>query len=230
MLLNFLNVSLAVSGLLHAAGGTPSSKTSTSSLCPGSQESLDSVKLVFNDARIPDDVKIEFQPQALLNIAWPSPDYETGPTYTYPGRHLRDNLTYTTPMFSATSLPNDKHGPFIILMFTPDVPATEKPSIRDFIGSDFYVTHGTGGALVNQTTPVANWRRPLPPRISQGQRYIFLMYDQPPTFDGPTSLGNTTFRNFDIVDYAVRNGLGDPVAGTFVYIESNASCWRDGCT
>ncbi|PPQ99235.1 hypothetical protein CVT24_009254 [Panaeolus cyanescens] len=232
MLSNFLNILVILHPLFHIASGSLSSKPDATA-CPEFRESLQAVKLVFHDAAIPGDLKIDFEPQALLNIAWPPPDPETEPVYTYPGRHLLDNVTFATPTFTATGLHDDNQGPFVIIMLAPDVPASEKPSLREFIGSDFYVTHrrGKGGSvLVNQTVAVAQWRRPHPPRTSPEQRYVFLMYDQPPTFNSTLNLDNTTFRNFDVVDYAVRNGLGDPIAGTFMYIESNASCWRDGCT
>ncbi|KAF9053219.1 phosphatidylethanolamine-binding protein [Panaeolus papilionaceus] len=119
-------------------------------------------------------------------------------------------------------------GPFVIVMFDPDVPATEKPSIRDFIGSDFYVDRQSS-VLKNRTAAIASWRRPSPPRRSQQERYVFLMYKQPLTFNNTVNLDNTTFRNFDVADYALKNGLSLPIAGTFLNIESNASCWRDGC-
>ncbi|KAF9053217.1 hypothetical protein BJ165DRAFT_848877 [Panaeolus papilionaceus] len=52
-------------------------------------------------------------------------------------------------------------------------------------------------------------------------------HQQPGGFNHHHHLINT--RHFNLTKYARHRDLGDPIAGTFAYIESKVSCWSDGC-
>ncbi|KAF9053220.1 phosphatidylethanolamine-binding protein [Panaeolus papilionaceus] len=115
-------------------------------------------------------------------------------------------------------------------MLDPDAPTPEQPtskSNRHFIGCNYYQTWGDH-VLRNTTQPPSRWYRPLPLPNSREHRYVFLVYSQPKSFDWTIIYERSTHEHFDIAAYAEQNKLGNPIAGNFFWIESNASCWREG--
>ena len=50
-------------------------------------------------------------------------------------------------------------------------------------------------------------------------RYVFLLFAQPPAFNSQTELNATTsIQNFNISQFAIDVGLGNPLGGTFMRV------------
>ncbi|THU84052.1 PEBP-like protein [Dendrothele bispora CBS 962.96] len=186
----------------------------------GQDSSLSDVKSAFDEANIPADIGINFDPTVLLEVAFPQPD---GSVITLKaGVQLPRNATAGPPVFSVSSDTADAAGPgpFVVAAVDPDAPTPQQPTsaqIRHFLGSDF--TQEADGALVNSTAAISGFRQPTPPAGSDAHRYIFLLFNQPEGFDDQTLVNSSSpVDHFDIAAFADATGLGDPIGGTFMLV------------
>ncbi|THU81303.1 hypothetical protein K435DRAFT_936772, partial [Dendrothele bispora CBS 962.96] len=149
----------------------------------GQENCLSDVKSVFNEANIPADIGINFDPTVLLEVSFSQ--FDGSVIMLKAGVQLPP--TAGPPVFSISSdtVTVDAVGPgsFVIAAVDPDAPNPQQPAIaqvRHFSGSGF--TQETGGALVNSTAAISEFMRLTPPAGSDAHRYVFLLFNQPAEF------------------------------------------------
>ncbi|KAF5353389.1 hypothetical protein D9756_008063 [Leucocoprinus leucothites] len=192
------------------------------------------VKDAFNKAHIPQDIGINFNPSALLEVAFPVRD--SFPVVVHAGEHVPVNSTAGPPIFTLLSLPSisshsrPKHSEFVIIAIDPDAPSPQEPifgPVRHFLGGDFSpLKLGPFGLetplLVNSTPAISEFLQPGPPAGSDPHRYIFLAYNQPKGFDQQKLVTpQTNVLNWDLKDFVDGVGLGDPIAGTYMLVSAD---------
>ncbi|KAJ3567086.1 hypothetical protein NP233_g6597 [Leucocoprinus birnbaumii] len=174
------------------------------------------VKQTFDDANIPADLSIKFDPTALLEVTFPEPG--ASPITIHAGQQLPRDSTAGPPTFSL--LGTSRRGPFVVAAVDPDAPTPQAPTsaqIRHFLGGNF--TPGRSGLLSNSTPALSEFRQPTPPAGSDAHRYIFLVFEQPAGFNQQTVVTPTTpVQLFNISSFADAVGLGNPIAGTFMLV------------
>ncbi|THU91469.1 hypothetical protein K435DRAFT_863387 [Dendrothele bispora CBS 962.96] len=105
----------------------------------GQENCLSDVKSAFDEANIPADIDINFDPTALLEVSFL-------------------NLMAA---ISSDTVDAAGPGPFVIAAVDPDAPNPQQPAIaqvRHFLGSG--ITQETGGTLVNSTAAISEFMRP----------------------------------------------------------------------
>ncbi|THU91460.1 hypothetical protein K435DRAFT_863376 [Dendrothele bispora CBS 962.96] len=140
---------------------------------------LSDMKAMFDEANIPADIGINFDPTVLLEVSFSQPDSSV--IMLKAGVQLPCNATAGPPVFSICCISSDTvdaagPGPFVIAAVDPDAPNPQQLTIaqvRHFLGSDF--TQETGGALVNSITAISEFMRPTPPAGSDAHRYASLI-------------------------------------------------------
>ncbi|KAF8644431.1 hypothetical protein AX16_008490 [Volvariella volvacea WC 439] len=182
--------------------------------------SLSAVKQAFDKANIPTNLAINFNPQALLQVSLPQPSARE--ITLSAGVQLLRNQTAGPPTFSVTGAAQTGLGPFVIASVDPDAPTPQNPTnaqIRHFLGGNFFLSSDRGGLLSNSTPAISGYRQPTPPAGSDAHRYIFLLYKQPAGFNQQTIVTpSTSIAGFNISNFALRVGLGDPIGGTFMLV------------
>ncbi|KAF9446376.1 PEBP-like protein [Macrolepiota fuliginosa MF-IS2] len=174
------------------------------------------VKQAFDNANIPTDIEITFNPTALLEVTFP----ETGsnPITIHAGEQLPRNSTAGPPTFRVVGA--NSNGPFVVATVDPDAPTPQNPTsaeIRHFLGGNFRAN--AGGLLTNSTPAISNFLQPTPPAGSDAHRYIFLLFNQPAGFNQQTFVTSSTSTSlFNISAFAQEVGLGNPIAGTFMLV------------
>ncbi|EKM75533.1 hypothetical protein AGABI1DRAFT_132198 [Agaricus bisporus var. burnettii JB137-S8] len=178
-------------------------------LLVGAQDtSIRDVRRAFADANIPEDLSINFEPTALLQVTFPQRGSD--PITLHAGVQLPRDSTAGPPTYavSGTSCP----GPFVIASVDPDAPTPQTPTssqIRHFLGGNF-------------SPRGSNGMQPTPPAGSDAHRYIFLLFEQPEGFNDQTVVTpETPISLFNISAFAAEVGLGDPIAGTFMLVAPN---------
>ncbi|KAG6877102.1 hypothetical protein C0993_010244 [Termitomyces sp. T159_Od127] len=179
------------------------------------------VKQAFEDASIPTDLFINFDPSALLEVTFPEPGSQ--PITLHAGVQLPRNATAGPPEFGV--IDDVGEGPFVVATVDPDALTPQDPSeaqIRHFLGPNFFVKCLPGDnvhTLVNRTPAISEFLQPTPPAGSDAHRYIFLLFNQPVSFNAQTLVTPTTpIELFNISAFAAATGLGDPIAGTFMLV------------
>ncbi|VDB91787.1 unnamed protein product [Peniophora sp. CBMAI 1063] len=204
--------------------------------------SLATVVAAFNDANIPADAFITFDPSLLLQVQFPQANGTLVDVTA--GVQLPRNATVGPPLFNVVEanetitnsaskgrLPPIKGGPldstdFVVAMVDLDAPTPQDPTsaqIRHFLGSNFTLASPSAGSdlapLVNNTPAISNFLQPTPPAGSDAHRYVFLLFTQSPDFDEQTLVNaSTSIANFNISSFAAATGLGDPLAGSFMLV------------
>ncbi|KAH0586633.1 hypothetical protein H2248_007851 [Termitomyces sp. 'cryptogamus'] len=196
---------------------------SLAGLAVSQDHSLSAVKAAFDAASIPQDLFINFNPTALLEVTFPQP---TGNSITLSaGVQLPRNATAGPPTFGAIG--DIGNGPFVIATVDPDAPTPQDPTeaqIRHFLGPNYFTQSLQNGqdhveALVNRTPALSEFKQPTPPAGSDAHRYIFLLFNQPDMFNAQRLVTATTpIDLFNISAFAAATGLGDPIAGTFMRV------------
>ncbi|KAF7378126.1 hypothetical protein MSAN_00236900 [Mycena sanguinolenta] len=176
---------------------------------------IPAVKKAFDDADIPEDIEIVFNPTALLEVSLPQ---TVGPPIIlHAGIHVPRNDTAGPPTFHVVG--NVGHGPFVVATVDPDAPTPADPTeaqVRHFLGGNFF---NENGLLVNVTPAVSEFRQPTPPAGSPAHRYTFLLFNQSPEFNSQTLVNASTIvTNFNISQFASAVDLGNPIAGTFMLV------------
>ncbi|KAF9522743.1 PEBP-like protein [Crepidotus variabilis] len=190
--------------------------------------SLRTVKQAFKNAKLPHTLGIEFKPKALLDVVFLA-DTSKPPIDVIAGMAVLKNDTSTQPSFSVTFPgkrvipPEYGSGPFVVTVLDPDAPSPQNTSwaqVRHFLAGNFYFEFGASGPqLVNKTPAVSDWKAPSPPEGSDAHKYAFLLYKQSPEFNDQTLVNSSTpIKNFNISQFAVATGLGQPIAGTFILV------------
>ncbi|KAG6909253.1 hypothetical protein DXG01_001435 [Tephrocybe rancida] len=182
---------------------------------------LNVVKRAFEDASIPANLAIKFNPSALLEVTFPE---STGKDVTlHAGIQLPRNSTAGPPTFSAIG--DIGNGPFLIATVDPDAPTPQAPTsaqIRHFLAPNFFANgrpFTPVQSLDNGTAAISEFLQPTPPAGSDAHRYIFLLFKQPRGFNDQTLVTPATpIQLFNISTFAVATGLGDPIAGTFMLV------------
>lgn len=181
---------------------------------------IQTVEQAFDNANIPEDLSITFNPNALLEVTFPEPGAD--PITIHAGQQLPRDSTAGPPTFTLRD--SSCQGPFVIAAVDPDAPTPQDPTnaqIRHFLGGNF--TPNTSGLLSNSTPALSEFRQPTPPAGSDAHRYIFLLFEQPRGFNSQTVVNTTTpVQNFDIAAFASAVGLGDPIAGSFMLVALDA--------
>ncbi|KAF5347065.1 hypothetical protein D9758_011655 [Tetrapyrgos nigripes] len=195
----------------------------------GQGMSTETMKQAFGDAAIVPDVLGQFEPEAVLSVAYnPAEDH---PVYVVSGGNLTGNETSFMPSFWLTfqdmSLLNST---FIITMIDPDAPSPQNRSlsqVRHLVLADVHIngsaSEGTVTAqLTNSSAALSEYLAPAPPAGTH--RYIFLLWKAPGGFDksAVASSFNPVPTGFNVSEFAETFGLGSPVAGTF-FFEAPAS-------
>ncbi|KAJ7726686.1 phosphatidylethanolamine-binding protein [Mycena maculata] len=104
-------------------------------------------------------------------------------------------------------------------MVDPDAPTPQNPTFSELchlLGGEFY---NHGGHLVNATPAVSEFVQPAPPAGSDAHRYIFLLFKQSCAFVHQQLINaSTSILSLNISQFASAVELGDPLAGTFMYV------------
>ncbi|KAJ8080945.1 hypothetical protein PM082_017780 [Marasmius tenuissimus] len=190
------------------------------SLVLGQDTNVRTVKNAFEAANIPEDLSINFNPTALLEVSLPQSD---GCSITlHAGIQLPRNATAGPPSFAVRG--NVGGGQFVVATVDPDAPTPQDPTsaqIRHFLGGNF---NNAGGNLRNTTPAISEFLQPTPPAGSDAHRYIFLLFRQSPEFASQTEVTPTTpISLFNISAFAADVNLGDPIAGTFMLVAPDPS-------
>ncbi|KAJ7643973.1 PEBP-like protein [Roridomyces roridus] len=177
--------------------------------------SIADVEEAFVAANIPEDLHITFEPTALLEVSLPQ---ATGSLITLKaGIQVPQNDTAGPPTFQVVG--DVGQGPFVVAAVDPDAPTPQAPTvaqIRHFLGGNF---NNEGGLLVNSTPAISEFLQPSPPAGSDAHRYVFLLFHQSAEFASQTLInGNTSIENFNISAFAAAVDLGNPIAGTFMFV------------
>ncbi|TFK38968.1 PEBP-like protein [Crucibulum laeve] len=183
--------------------------------------SLQAVKKAFDDAHIPGNLAITFNPKVLLEVTFPEPGKL--PITLHAGVHLPRNSTAGPPAFSVIG--TKSKGPFVVAAVDPDAPTPQTPTsaqIRHFLGGNFsarQIWRASTPLLTNSTPAVTEFHQPTPPAGSDAHRYVFLIFEQPAGFNAQTFVAPTTSISlFNISQFASEVGLGAPIGGTFMLV------------
>ncbi|KAJ7635055.1 PEBP-like protein [Roridomyces roridus] len=215
------------SGIKPPAGSsvTLASLFSLVVVCAAQDASLHKVEKAFNDANIPANLNIAFQPSMLLDVTFPQ---EYGhPIALHAGIQVPVNDTVGPPTFSLQGqrrTARHDNGPFVVAMVDPDAPTPQDPSvsqIRHFLGGNFYLGRD-GCSLFNTTPAITEYVQPAPPSYSDAHRYVLLVYKQPKTFAQQDLVNaSSSILSFNISQFASAVELGSPLAGTFMLVSQN---------
>ncbi|KAF9045299.1 PEBP-like protein [Panaeolus papilionaceus] len=179
---------------------------------------VNEVRKAFNDANIPRDLHITFNPRGLLEVTFPQAA-GASPITIHAGEQVPRADTAGPPIFNVVGLSPRQRGPFVVATVDPDAPTPQMPTvaqIRHFLGVNFFLE---GTRLVNRTAAISDFKQPTPPAGSPAHRYVFLLFDQPPNFAQQTEVTSTTsILSFNISAFASEVGLGNPLAGTFMLV------------
>ncbi|KAK0222202.1 PEBP-like protein [Armillaria fumosa] len=186
--------------------------------------SLREVKQAFDNANIPEDIALPFDPRFLLEVSLPQTSGSA--IVLKAGVHLPRNGTFLADLWGNASeyTPQQPDGPFVVAAVDPDAPTPQDPTnaqVRHFLGGNFEPSRLSRGRaiLTNTTAAISNWRQPTPPAGSDAHRYVFLVFNQPRGFNSQTLVNATTpITLFNISEFGAAVGLGNPVAGTFMLV------------
>ncbi|KAF9800989.1 hypothetical protein IEO21_10228 [Rhodonia placenta] len=92
------------------------------SLAVNGQSNLEEVKIAFNDAQIPADAQITFDPSVLLQVKFPAHDGSNGTVLETPGTQLSVAAVDSFPSFALKGNHLTTSGQFVIMMFDLDAP------------------------------------------------------------------------------------------------------------
>ncbi|KAF8148255.1 phosphatidylethanolamine-binding protein [Crassisporium funariophilum] len=186
------------------------------SLAVAQDTSLASVRRAFNNAHLPGDISLAFNPKVLLEVTFPQTSGR--PITLHAGLQLPRNATAGPPTFRVIG--EAGRGPFVVAAVDPDAPTPQTPTsaqIRHFLGGNFILEDSS--LLTNKTAAISNFRQPTPPAGSDPHRYTFLLFNQPKSFNQQTLVNATTpVSLFNISQFAEAVGLGEPIGGTFMLV------------
>ncbi|CAA7265478.1 unnamed protein product [Cyclocybe aegerita] len=175
------------------------------------------VKLAFEEAHIPEDVGLSFNPLVLLGVTYFSS--KTGLIPVKAGAELSMNDTYSPPTFNIVGNPGV--GPLVIFLIDPDAPWPQDPSraqARHFMGGSYY-WDPESGVLTEIFPPLNLYDHPRPAKGSARHRYVFYAFKQSVELSLQKTITATSSRlNFNLSDFARETNLGDPIGGTFMWI------------
>ncbi|KAI5121062.1 hypothetical protein M0805_008578 [Coniferiporia weirii] len=214
---------------LHSAFLIAATVSSLLSPSLSQDTSVATVKAAFDNANIPEDAYITFDPTVLLEASFPQPSAPAVPITA--GESVARNLTALPPSFgiqcTGSAIPE---GPFVVAMVDLDAPTPQNRSlaeVRHFLGGNFDLGHPNahGLALLSNSSPaVTEFQQPSPPAGSDPHRYTFLLFRQSASFNGQTEVNSTTSTlSFNISQFAVDYDLGNPLGGTYMLVGPDAS-------
>ncbi|KAI0345130.1 PEBP-like protein [Trametopsis cervina] len=199
---------------------------SLASLVVAQDRSTAQVKAAFDNANIPANAEITFNPSVVLEVTFPQASAR--PVAVHAGIHLPRNQTVGPPQFAVLG-DIERTQRFVVATVDLDAPTPQAPTaaqIRHFLGSDFVrgANEELLKELVNTTAPVSGWLQPTPPAGSDAHRYVFLLFHQPAGFDQQTLVTpSTSISNFNISSFAEATHLGNPIGGTFILVAPDAT-------
>ncbi|KAK0487069.1 PEBP-like protein [Armillaria novae-zelandiae] len=143
--------------------------------------SLREVKQAFDNANIPEDIALPFDPRFILEVSLPQTSGSA--IVLKAGVQLPRNATVGPPSFTLVGL-DARDGPF----------NPTNAQVRHFLGGNFEPSRLSRGRaiLTNTTAAVSNWRQPTPTAGSDAHRYVFLVFNQPRGFNSQTLVNATT--------------------------------------
>ncbi|KAF8958369.1 phosphatidylethanolamine-binding protein, partial [Flammula alnicola] len=181
------------------------------------------VKRVFDQAHIPGNISLTFNPKALLEVTFPEPVGKS--IVLHAGIQLPRNATAGPPNFRVVG--SAGRGPFVVAAVDLDAPTPQTPTsaqIRHFLGGNFFFESRNSLLLTNTTPALSQFRQPTPPAGSDPHRYVFLLFEQSTAFNGQTLVTPaTSIANFNISQFAGAVGLGQPIGGTFMLVGPDPS-------
>ncbi|KLO17322.1 PEBP-like protein [Schizopora paradoxa] len=207
---------------------------SSSTLVSAQDTSLAEVKAAFAKADVPEDAHITFEPNTLLEVAFPQASGR--PVLVNAGKQLQQPQTAIPPRFGIKSpTASQLHQTFVVSMIDLDAPTPQNPNvsqIRHFLGSNFHIDTESAranrlserfgvGMLVNSTEALSGFLQPTPPAGSDPHRYVFLLFEQPAGFNekvGQFVNASTPITDFSIATFAKQVGLGNPLGGSFMLV------------
>ena len=132
------------------------------------------------------------------------------------------------------SLPQDAQSPpeiefsgtpgttYMVLALDIDAPFKSWPSLGPILHWIQGGFKSTAGVLTSTDPFVADYIGPAPPPISGPHRYVFLLYEQPATFDWKkyapaegAKMGNVKRMWADLSDWEKKMGLGEIIASNY---------------
>ncbi|GBM41207.1 OV-16 antigen [Araneus ventricosus] len=108
----------------------------------------------------------------------------------------------------------DKNKLYTLLMFDPDVPTPQNPTLADF---RHWLVENIPGDDVKSGDVISSYHPTAPPSYSDAHRYAFAVYEQPDgkKLDDPYEPNNRT--HFDHKKFIEDRNLHGPIAGNFFY-------------
>ncbi|KAH8114695.1 PEBP-like protein [Phellopilus nigrolimitatus] len=198
----------------------------------GQDTDLETVKTAFEKANITEAADITFNPIVLLEVSFPQ---ASGPdVLVHAGVQLPRNQTAIPPVFGVQSSAFTRSvaasDSFVVAMVDLDPPIPQAPTeaeIRHFLGGNFALERPNAGGLsllANSTPALSEFLQPTPPAGSDPHRYVFLLFEQSPGFNTQTEVNATTsVENFNISQFALDVGLGNPLGGSFMLVGPDPS-------
>ncbi|KAF8609940.1 PEBP-like protein [Ceratobasidium sp. AG-I] len=186
--------------------------------------SLKEVKTLFKEAKIVPDLLPVFKPSSLLYLTYGNSSLRSAAGLVLPGKKFAKDVTEDKPEISLEG--PGWPGAYVFFLLDPDAPSRSDPKwaqVRHMFAGNLTVSDKWGPVpnsvvLKNLTGAVNDYMPPAPPAGTGPHRYVALLYAQPRDFD--YSFLNTTARKgFNLTEFAVRSGLGTPLAGTFLTVK-----------
>jgi len=187
--------------------------------------SLVAVKQAFDKADIPSRATIAFDPDTLFEVAFTQPSGP--PVKVKAGIQLQRPQVAIPPSFGIpAAFPAARSGgKFVVAMVDLDAPTPQQPNvsqIRHFLGGDFTPLrpNAAGVALLSNSSPaLSEFQQPTPPAGSDPHRYVFFLFEQSRAFATQKLINTTTpITSFNISQFALEVGLGQPLGGTFMLV------------
>lgn len=164
--------------------------------------------LLMESSGVAPDV-VDVVPPTLVQVS-----YGSGVTVNE-GNELTPTQVKDVP--TNVSWPTEPGVFYTLCMTDPDAPTRAEPTLREV---KHWLVVNIPGTDIGKGTTIAEYRGSGPPQGSGMHRYVFLVYRQSDQLDvGGEVFSSRSMRKgrlqFRIRDFAVKYGLGQPIAGNF---------------
>jgi phosphatidylethanolamine-binding protein len=198
--------------------------------CNDSGLDITAIKADFENASIVPDLLPSFFPSALMNVTYPA----IGTIFS--GENVSTQQVAPTPNVAITpansSVPTT--GNFTLMMIDAGAagPGTNESSGLPLLWLVNYATLQdlllpSGCPSLNVSTDgglaIVNYTSPLPFADTGMNRYVILVFPQPPSFSPPANFSSPITDidlSFNLTDYIASSNLSPPIAGMFFEIQS----------
>jgi len=178
------------------------------------EAAIENIEAHFENSRIVADYLREFDPSALLTLA-----YE-GVGELTPGQAVSAAQVGPTPVVTITPAEGTNlTGPFTIAMIDVDVVGTQSETVtRHWLANG--VTVQDGVVSLEGANIITAYGGPGPAAGSGSHRYVVALYEQPAEFAAPEGFtGTLPIQPMNWLAYVESSNLGDLVAANYINVE-----------